>query len=255
MDFPYEYAEKTLDYFAAQGIDRFSTCVEGEATLYKHWYEVFSEFHDKYPHIKLRMTTNLNREFSDKEIELLTKYRILDVSVDTLNAELNKKIRVNANLELLLKNLDKISIKVKELGIKGPYINLHSVVSTMTWRYQEELADYAFARGYDIEMGDFEVRANTVAFKEKLLFPISTMPLEEQQMAYNAIKRIKEKAEKLKCKYEIQGNIFSKIAVEVNQNYNRFKPYNNNPVINAFYKKYPKGLKGMYLDILYDFEK
>lgn len=252
MDFPYEYAEKTLDFLAAQGVERFSTCVEGEATLYKHWYELFSKFHAKYPHIKMWMTTNLNREFSDEELELLANYHVLDISIDSLDPALYSKMRRNGNLELLLKNIDLILDKVKKLGIQGPSITLHTVVCDATWRSMEELADYAFERGLGIELGDYEERANTVAMQTNLVRPIRQMPLEEQREAKEMIERIRLKAKRMGCFAGTQGTIFSAVQANVEKNYNRFTPYDENPVFKNFCQKYPKGTEKQYLDIVYD---
>lgn len=252
MDFPYEHAQKALDYFASLGIDRFSTCVEGEATLYKHWYDVFSEFHRKYPHIKLRMTTNLNREFSEEELDLLTEYQILDISIDSLNPSTYSEIRVNGKLELLLKNLDKIDKRVKDRGITGPKITLHTVLSSKTWTELEALADFAFSRGYGVEMGNYEERTNTRAYKEKLLVPVIELPYETQCQIRDIIQRVKDKAQKMNCFFGNQGDLFGQLDAIVEADYNKYKPYDDNPLSNAFYKQYPKGKQEQYLDIVYD---
>lgn len=252
MDFPYEHTEAALDYFASLGIRRFSTCVEGEATIYKHWYETFSKFHKKYPDIKLRMTTNLNREYSDEEIDLLTEYHLLDVSIDSIRPEIYSKIRVNGRIDVLMRNLDKIDARVKERGIKGPIITLHTVLSSQTWTELEALADFAFSRGYGIEMGKYEERMNTKAYKEKLLCPVTELPHEVQRQVRDTIKRVSDKAKQLGCSFGNQGNLFGVLDASVEENYNQFVPYNDNPILNAFYQQYKKGTKENYLGIIYD---
>lgn len=252
MEFPYEYAEKTLDLFAAQGIERLSTCVEGEATLYRHWYDIFSKFHEKYPHVKMRMTTNLNRKFSEKELELLVAYRVLDISIDSLNPQLYAQMRRGGKLELVLENLDLIVEKAKKMGVTPPYITLHSVVSDATWSSMESLAEYAFERGFGVELGDYEERANTIAVQEKRIKPVSQLPFEEQRKVCEMIERIKEQGKLRGCHVGIQGEIFSRVKANVDENYNEFQPYDDNPIINAFYNEYPKGLPEAYLYIVYD---
>lgn len=252
MDFPYEYAERTLDYFAEQGISKFSTCVEGEATLYKHWYELFSAFHQKYPHIKLRMTTNLNRKFSDKEIGLLCSYHILDISIDSVDPELYRRLRVHGRLELVMENLDKIDEKVRELGIKGPNITIHPVVSDATWQGLEQLADFAFSRGYGLELGNYEERGNTVAYQQKMLKPLSAMPLEEQKKARDIMQGIARKAKQIGVHCGLQGEIFGEVNAAAERNYNYFQPYDENPVFKQFFLQFPKGNEKYCLDIVYD---
>jgi hypothetical protein len=254
MEFPYEYAEMTLDYFASQGIEKFSTCVEGEATLYRYWYELFSKFVDKYPHIKLRMTTNLNKKYTDDEIELLTKYRVLDVSIDSLDPALYAQLRVGGNLDVLLENLDKIDARVKTLGIKGPYITLHPVLSSLSWRSFESLSEFAFSRGYGIEGGNYEERSNTIAYQKNMLVPISRLSKEEQAEIYRTVEKLRLKFKQKGLKFGLQGELFTNIRAAAVRNYNYFTPYDDNPVFSSFYKKYPKGLENQYLDIVYDID-
>ncbi len=252
MEFPYEDAESTLDYFASQGITRFSTCVEGEATVYKHWYELFSKFHEKYPDIKLRMTTNLNRKYTDKEVELLLKYTLLDVSIDTLDPELYSKLRVNGKLEVLLDNLKKIDEKVKELNVKRPFITLHVVLSSLSWRSLEEIAEFAFENGYSIEIGNYEERINTIAYQKKILRPVSQLAAEEQKEIHAIIEKISNKAAQIGVRCGIQGELFDTIEKQIEKNYNYFEPYDDNPIFKQFYKQHPIGKEDQFLNIIYD---
>ena len=252
MEIPDCYAEKILDYMASKGIFRISTCVEGEATLYKQWCEIFTTFHKKYPYIEMFMTTNLNREFSNDDIELLTNYTQLDISIDSLNPELYADIRRHGKLELLLKNIDKIDRRIKERGIKGPTILLHMVVSDKTWTEIESIAEFAFSRGYGIQLGNYEERENSVAYRDKILQPISAISIEDQNKVAEIIERVKNKANELGIYIVIQGDIANKVNKQVNHNYNRFNPFGQNPFYEAFYKQYPKGEKGKHLDVVYD---
>ena len=252
MDFPYEYAEKTLDLFASQGIKKFSTCVEGEATIYRNWYDTFSAFHKKYPDIELWMTTNLNRKYSDDELELLANYTVLDISIDSIDSQVYSELRVNGRLELLLKNLELIEEKVRMLGIEGPSISLHAVVSDKTWRGMEALADFAFSHGYKMNFGNYEERVNTIAAHERLLKPIRQMPIEEQQEAKEMFDRIRNKADQTGNTCVWQGEIFGDIQKHVKAKYNYFDPYDDNPVFNAFVRKYSDGTEQLHLDIVYD---
>lgn len=251
-EIPYEYAEDILDMMASKGIRRISTCVEGEATLYKEWQSVFSKFHRKYPHIEMFMTTNLNRKFSDEDMELLASYTTLDVSIDSLKPELYSYMRRNGKLELLLENLDKLDAKVKEMGIKGPEVLLHVVVSDKTWTEIEEIAEFAFSRGYGIQLGNYEERSNTIACREHILKSIDQMDEKEQNQARDIIEKVYQKAEENNCTCVIQGDIFSKVDKNVEHNYNRFSVTADNPVYQAFLEKYPKGEAGRHFEVVYD---
>jgi sulfatase maturation enzyme AslB (radical SAM superfamily) len=275
LDYPYEFAELTLDYLASQGIKMFSTCVEGEATIYKHWYTLFSNFHKKYPHIKLLITTNLNREYTDEEIDLFSDYSLIDVSIDTLDTELYKKLRRNGRLDLVLKNLNRILKKITEktgpeilnknslepLKHATPLFNthpdrcvvaLHPVITNLTWKGLDVLAEYAFEHGCSLELGNYEERANALGFRENLIKPISKMLLHEQEEARKIIQDICTKAQEHGISCGVQGDLFTEVNKNVQCNYNYFKFYDDNPIFNAFYKKHPNGLENQYLDIVYD---
>ena len=251
-EIPYEYADEILDMMASKGITKISTCVEGEATLYKYWREAFSKFHKKYPHVHMYMTTNFCREFSDEDMELLASYTLLDISMDSLNPDLYKSLRRNGNLDLIMKNLDKLERKVKEMEVERPTILIHDVVSTATWREIESIADFAFSRGYGLQLGNYEVRTNTLAYKENLMQPIETLPDDELEEMRDMVKRCAEKAEKLGCSITIQGDIFKKADDKVEKNYHRFKCTGGNPIYEAFLEQYPSGTEELHFGIAYD---
>jgi molybdenum cofactor biosynthesis enzyme MoaA len=256
LDFPDEYAESTLDFMVAQGIRVIRTCVEGEATLYKRWYEIFSSFKKKYPRIHLNMTTNLSRCYSEEEIDLLARYTLLDISCDTLDPELYARLRCGGNLELVLSNIKRVQDKVKELGIQGPTISLHSVVSDVVWPTLEQFVDYAFANGMVPLLGNYEERSNALSYQKNICRPITSMPIEEQIKIQDLIKRVKDELEKrgYKINTYIQGGILSNLTKVVERNYNRFTPYDANPLHRAFFEQHPKGKENMHLDIVYDYD-
>ncbi len=256
MDFPEEYAESTLDFFASFKIDQIRSCVEGEPTLYKRWYEVTNAFKEKYPHIELYMTTNLSRRYSEKEIELLAKYKCLDVSCDTLDPELYSRMRPGSNLPLVLENLHRVKAKKDELGlnIPGGRVSMHTVVSDVTWPTLDAFADYAFANGFVPLLGYYEERPNSLAYRHGLCRPLTSMPEEEQRKAQQCILRIKGELEKRGRDVGefIQGGLLYNLTRQLERQYNRFKPYDENPLHAAFYRRFPSGDPDLHLDIVYD---
>ena len=251
-EIPYEYADEILEMMAEKGISKISTCVEGEATLYKHWRDAFSKFHANHPDIKMYMTTNFNREYSDEDMDLLSEYYVLDISMDSLKPELYSYLRRNGDLDLILKNLDKLDAKVKEKNGNVPNVMIHIVVSTLTWSEIEDIADYAFDRGYGILLGNYEIRANTVAFRDGLLEPVEKLSQKDQEKMRDMVARVVEKAKRLGRSYIIQGDIFTKVNKSVERNYNRFSITDNNPIYEKFLETYPKGTKEKFFDVVYD---
>lgn len=254
MDFPEEYAESTLEFFAAQGIDQIRSCVEGEPTIYRRWCEATTAFKDRHPHIELYMTTNLSRRYSEKEIELLARYKVLDISCDTLDPELYARMRPGSNLSLVLDNLQRVKERKAEMGRAGTRISLHAVVSDATWRTLDALADYAFANGFVPLLGYYEERPNSRAYREGLCRPLTSMPEADQAAARKSILRIRE--ELLRRGYDagefIQGGLLHSLERNLERRYNRFEPYDGNPLHRAFCRRYPAGSPDLRLDIAYD---
>ena len=256
MDFPAEYIESTLDFIAGQGISLLRTCVEGEATIHKDWHAVFSAFNKRYPHIALRMTTNLARRYTEEEMELLARYRAIDVSCDTLDPELYAKLRRGGRLDRVLDNMHRIKAKAAELEIPQPIISLHVVVTDVTLPTLDALADYAFANGCIPVLGNYEERTNSVAYREGICKPVTSLSVEEQTRAQKCIARIKAEIER--CGYNtrdyIQGGILYNVTQNAKRNLNRFAPYDTNPLHRAFHSRYPRGTPEYHLDIVYDYD-
>lgn len=253
-EFPYEYAEAALEYLAGKGIDTIIPSVEGEITIYRHWYEIYSRFHAKHPDIIMAITTNLNREYSEEEIELLARHKRLDISCDSLDPEIYSRVRAGGRLDLLLKNLDRIKAKQEELKLRDHIITIHIVVCNLTWESLEEVSEWAFANGFGLNIGNYEERANAKGYQEHILCPVSRLPEETQKKVAAVLNRIKEKAEKLKLgkrKFVCHGNIIQRLNRQIAHQYNRFEPVEN-VCYQQFYRDYPNGLEDMHLDIVYD---
>ena len=256
LDFPEEYTENALDFFAAQGIDQVRTCVEGEPTFYPRWHQVFSAFKARYPHIALYMTTNLSRRYSEQEMDLLARYEALDVSCDTLDPSLYRELRRGGKLETVLANIRRVQAKVRELGLRGPRISLHAVVSDRTWPSLGQLVEYAFANGLVPLLGNYEERANASAYRENICRPISTLPLAEQSRAREFLSALRDRLLALghdPVEY-IQGGLLYNLERRVERNFNRFAPYDANPLHKAFHTRHPCGTERAYLDIVYDYD-
>lgn len=108
----------------------------GEPTLHPQFEEILA-FLDNYP-VKKYFVTNGMR--LDKIKEALFKYHvdIMAISLDGAKPETNNSIRVNSDLEFIVKELKDIVRIKKENGLKYPYMNF---VMTMFDRNIEELPD------------------------------------------------------------------------------------------------------------------
>jgi hypothetical protein len=149
-----------------------------------------------------------------------------------------------------------VEAKIHELGIKGPLISIHCVISDITWPTLPELADFIFARGWLPTFGNYEERFNSVAYQKQICRPISSLPELERGKIRDFFLRMKAEMERRGfggyVPEQIQGGLLYTIDKNVTHNYNRFTPYNDNPLHEAFHAAYPHGEKNMHLDIVYD---
>ena len=251
-EFPKECAVYALELFAKVGIRMLTCSVEGEATIYPYWYDVFHEFHLKYPDISLLLTTNLNKEYTEEEIELLVDHSVLDVSCDTLDEDLYSRIRVNGRLPLVLRNLQRVKDKMSQLGISKKLITIHVVVCDLTWETLEGISEYAFSNGFGLNIGNYEERTNAIGYRDGLLKTVYTLPEETQIKIAGILQRIKIRADELNAPLVMHGDIIRRIQSNIEHNYNKFVPIKEDIFCYSFWMHQPNGYEEMHLDIVYD---
>lgn len=253
-EFSDEQVEKTLDFLKKHPIKQMIPAVEGEITLYRNWYRVYTRILQEHPQVELLLTTNLNRTYTEEEIELLARHKKLDISCDSLHPEVYSSIRVNGRLELLLDNLMRIKKKKEELH-SDTVITIHIVVCNLTWEYLDEVSEFAFSHGFGLNIGNYEERANARGYREHILQPISQMSEEVKRQVAEKLERIHHRAEELGLTrnggFICHGDILGRITKQLERNYNRVS-FTDNPIYQAFLRKYPLGRENMHIDIVYD---
>ncbi len=151
----------------------------GEPTLHPQFEEILA-FLDNYP-VKKYFVTNGMR--LDRIKEWLFKYHvdIMAISLDGAKAETNNSIRVNSDLEFIVRELKDIVKTKKERGLNYPYMNF---VMTMFDRNIAELPDL-IRLAADIRLDEVKGVYLTV-FSENLL----------GETLYNKKEKVKEIFEK-----------------------------------------------------------
>ena len=248
LDFPEDEILDTLEMFVERGVTCLETGAFGEATLHPKWGELFWDFHKRHPEVSLALTTNLCREYSEEEIELLAEHDELRVSMDTLNPELFAKLRVNGKLNLLLRNLEKIEQVIIQKGYNPSRIKIDSVICNLTWKEIPEVSKFVFEHGYGYYVMNYEERENSVAIRDGILEQVHSLGEAEQMEMRKSLQDVKKKAQEKGLELVIHEGLIEDATCD----YNCFKPYDDNPVYQAFYKKYPYGLNDTYLSVEFD---
>lgn len=248
MDFPEEEILDCLESFAARGMKYLETGVFGEVTIHSGWCDTFSLFHQRHPEVKLALTTNLCRKYSDKAIELLAEHEVLRVSIETLDPELFARIRVNGRLELLLENLERINEVIDKKHYNRSRVSISSVICNMTWRDIPQISAFAFENGYTYSATNFEKRGNSVGIRDGLLQPVEDLDVAERKQVEELLLEAQKNARALGRTMHVAGGLIERSGC----NYHMFRVYDDNPIYRAFYEKYPTGTAELHLSAEYD---
>ena len=88
------------------GVESISLNGHGETTFHKGWKDVFEQVVGVFP--RTEITTNLSFDYSDEEIDLLSRVDVITVSLDTHDPVLLRETRRKVNLGVILNNIARI---------------------------------------------------------------------------------------------------------------------------------------------------
>jgi MoaA/NifB/PqqE/SkfB family radical SAM enzyme len=90
----------------------------GETTIINGWEKVAAKLLEAS--FEVSITSNLAKSFSDEEITALANMTVY-LSIDAVDPELFRKLRLGARLERVLENVRRIQLRKKELNISKPF--------------------------------------------------------------------------------------------------------------------------------------
>lgn len=248
VDFPEDEILDCLEDFAARGMKYLETGVFGEVTLHSEWCNIFTIFHQRHPEVKLALTTNLCRKYSEEAIELLAEHEVLRVSMETLDPELFARIRVNGRLELLLENLERIKKVIDKKHYNRSRVSISSVICNLTWRNIPQVSAFAFENGYIYCATNFEKRGNSVGIRDGILQSVEELDKAERKQVEKFLLDAQEYARAHGKIMQIATGLVERSGC----NYHMFQVYDDNPIYQAFYEKYPTGTAEMHFAAEYD---
>jgi len=147
----------------------------GETTTVSNWHQYCAKMLDSG--FDLYLSTNLARELSDEEIATLSRFHIIQVSCDTTDLRLFKKLRRGGDFRTLLYNMGRIRSRSIQSGERAPIFWWHCVVSDETvWRLEDHVA-YGLASG--VRLFNFINMAPHVGLQECPVGLITDMPRED----------------------------------------------------------------------------
>ncbi len=121
--------DAVADSFVSMGVLRLSAFGHGETTSFKGWEHCCDVLLDRG--LEMTLTTNLAKHFSDTEIETLSRFSKITVSVDTADRELFRILRRGADLDRILETMGRIRDVAQSRGARPPEFGFNSVVSNL----------------------------------------------------------------------------------------------------------------------------
>jgi MoaA/NifB/PqqE/SkfB family radical SAM enzyme len=104
---PPELLDRIKEFCRRFPIDHVTLAGDSETTLYAGWMEFARDLLDIG--MKLRIISNFCKGlFSDDEIDVLSRFQEVVISLDSDNAELMKKVRYRADLRTIVTNLQRV---------------------------------------------------------------------------------------------------------------------------------------------------
>ncbi|MGD2091909.1 MAG: radical SAM protein [Candidatus Aminicenantes bacterium] len=128
-------------------------CVNGggETTIYKDWHRYCNKLLDEG--LYLTITSNFAKKFSVEEIHTLSRFNAIEISCDTCDPELFKKLRRGNNLQTLCANISRIKAMAAEKKLPLPDLSFSCVVSDQNIFHLPDLV--TFGKGLGITHFNF----------------------------------------------------------------------------------------------------
>jgi MoaA/NifB/PqqE/SkfB family radical SAM enzyme len=121
--------------------------VVGETTMFPGWHKRIAQFLDD-PEIAAHMVSNFQRLLSDEDLEALTKFSALQISFDSSELEMVRKLRGKADLRTITYNIIRLRQKGRELG-RHPFLLVNCTLCRDNIAHIGKLAGFCRELGVD----------------------------------------------------------------------------------------------------------
>lgn len=129
-------------------IDIVTLAGDSEITLYPGWTDVATTLLDAG--VKLRIISNFSRGlFSDAEIETLSRFSEILVSLDSCDHELMKKVRYRADLRTMATNFERVRAEIVRDGRPFPSLVCNVTLYDRNVGHLDRTAAFAIALGFN----------------------------------------------------------------------------------------------------------
>lgn len=174
----------------------------GETTIINGWEKVAEKILGSG--FEVSITSNLAKSFSDEEIRMLANMTVY-LSIDTVDADLFRKLRLGARLERVLENVTRIQSRKKELNITRP-LGWRTILCDATYSGVLELIDLGLQLGVtEFYFGHLQ---KTMDFKSSFdVNHILALPQEKVDEALTILKKAQNILEGAKVFHDLDKGI------------------------------------------------
>jgi len=127
-------------YCKEAGINSVCLSVVGETTMHKEWHTRVKQFLED-PEIKTQMNSNFVRLFDDDDLSALISLDSLQISIDSSDLAMLRKLRSRADIRTITYNLIRLRQKASAVG-RRPFISVNCVLCRDNIGHIVELAGF-----------------------------------------------------------------------------------------------------------------
>lgn len=146
-DMPQEMINRILGFVKAHHVPSVAVGFYGETLMFKGWEDFCNDL--LRAGVAVSITSNFSKMLSEKETECLSHFQIVFMSFDTINIELCKKIRRQADPKTIIFNMHAVRSRAMQRGARGPEIAWSCVLSEEILPGLLEFVSFAISAGVD----------------------------------------------------------------------------------------------------------
>ena len=188
-------------------LEKISMTGIGEFTLHPQWRQIIDKLKDCYPEIEFHMFSNFGRHLKPEELETLQKIDRLNVSIDTQDADLFKRLR-SGDFNTVIDNLRRFRQSASHEG-KRTAVCVAAVVCDKNLLKLEKLVDFLHEENLcdEITLTPMTLLAPVANMLD--IFPISTKfkTPEESEIVRNVLATLYEKCKQYQIELSWSGDL------------------------------------------------
>ncbi|HLN24379.1 MAG TPA: radical SAM protein, partial [Patescibacteria group bacterium] len=197
------------DTLAAMGVSRVCINGHGETTSVPGWQDYAR--HLIGVGMDVRIISNFAREFSDDEVEILSRFQSITISIDTLDRQLLKELRRQVDVRTIILNQVRVQAAALRRGARTPGIGWSIVLCDQNFPGLTDLV----AAGLALGVRQFSC-CNMTKYPDlpgiRNVYPLPSLPADERQNAIAEIGRAGELARRHGAAFSINDDLMGIIG-------------------------------------------